>query len=91
MHLTEEQLNIIEEMAYRLIIPRFVAINIEVDEDDFLEEISQPGSQVRKAYYKGLIRHDTDLRESIIKAAHNGSNPAQDQLIRLMNTLISAL
>lgn len=87
MHLSEEQLEIIEQMGYRLFTPEMVAINIEVDEDVFLEEITIPGTDARIAYYKGVIRQEMELREAIIKAAGNGSNPAQEQLIKMINQL----
>ena len=35
MNLTQEQLNIVKEMAYRLISPELIAINLEVDVYDF--------------------------------------------------------
>ena len=91
MHLTEEQLSQVEEMAYRLITPGLIAINIEVDEDEFTDALSNPGNEIRIAYYKGLIRQESDLRDSIIKAAHNGSNPAQEQLLKMINKLISTI
>ena len=91
MHLSEEQIKQIEEMAYRLMSPELIAINIEVDEDDFTDTLTHLDSNVRKAYYKGLIRQQSDLRESIIKAAHNGSNPAQEQLLKMMNKIISTI
>lgn len=84
MHLSEEQLRAVEEMGYRLFSPELTAINIEVDEYEFVEEIETPGTEIRKAYYKGIIRQETELREAIIKAAGNGSNPAQEQLLRLL-------
>lgn len=87
MHLTAEQLNVIEQMGYRLFTPAMVAINIEVDEDEFTEFVSIPGTSARIAYYKGIIRQETELREAIIKAAGNGSNPAQEQLIKMLNQL----
>ena len=84
MHLSEEQLEIIEQMGYRLFTPALVAINIEVDEDEFAEEITIPGTPARKYYYKGVIKQESELREAIIKAAGNGSNPAQEQLIKML-------
>lgn len=90
MYFSEEQLNIIEEMAYRLFEPYKIAINLEVDEYDFIDQINQP-SEARKAFYKGIIRHEMELREQIIKAALNGSNPAQDQLLKMFQTLTSNL
>lgn len=85
MHITEAQLKAIEQMGYRLFSPELIAINIEVDESDFIEAVNTPNSSARKAYYKGLIKQETELRESIIKAAGNGSNPAQEQLIKMLN------
>lgn len=91
MHFSEEQLKIIEEMGYRLFPPYLVAINLEINEDDFIDEIHTPKSSARTAYYKGLIRHKNDVHEKIISAAINGSNPAQDQLIKLLQTLYASL
>lgn len=87
MHLNEEQLKVIEEMSYRCFSPDLIAINIEVDEVVFSEEITIPGTNVRKAFYTGLIRQQNELREAMIKAAHNGSNPAQEQIIKMLNQL----
>ena len=86
MNLTKEQLETVEELAYRLITPDLVAINLEVDEIDFLQELRTPGTSVRNAYYKGYIRQVIELSESLIKSAKNGSNPAQIELIRFLKT-----
>jgi hypothetical protein len=86
MHLSGEQLNQVTEMAYRCFAPFLIAINLEVDEVEFIEQIYIEGS-IRKAYYAGLIRQQTELREALIKAAHNGSNPAQEQLLKMMEQL----
>jgi len=91
MHLSEEQLSGVEEMAYRCFSPELTAINIEVDEIEFCEAVSIPGTEERKAYYKGFIRQQTELCESIIKSAGNGSNPAQQQLLSLIQILASSL
>ena len=88
MDLSAEQLRIIEEMGFRLFTPEMIAINIEVDEYDFCQEVEIPGTDARAAYYKGVIRQETKLRQAIIKAAGNGSNPAQEQLIKMLNKII---
>lgn len=84
MNLTREQLDGVENMAYRLIPPYLIALNIEVDEMDFVHEVRVPGSEAHKAYYKGYLRQMLETREAIIKAAHNGSNPAQMELLNFM-------
>ena len=71
MNLTQEQREEIEKMAYRLIPPGLIAINIGADETDFLAEL-----QIGRA----------SCRESLIKSAVNGSNPAQQELIKFIKS-----
>jgi hypothetical protein len=87
MHLNPEQLNQVTEMAYRCFTPFLIAINPEPDEIQFVEQISIEGAGIRKSYYKGLIRQQMELGDALIKAAHNGSNPAQEQLLKIMEQL----
>lgn len=85
MHLTTEQIETITDMAYRLIEPSLIAINIGVDEFEFRQEIKLDGSLVRNAFYKGYTRQLIETREAIIKSARNGSNPSIAMMIRLIN------
>jgi len=87
MYLTPEQLSQVEEMAYRCFEPFMIAINLELDEIEFIGQIFIEGTDIRKAYYKGLIRQQMELREALIIAARNGSNPAQEQLMKIMEQL----
>lgn len=87
MNLTEEQLNEITEMAYRLITPGLIAINIGVDENDFIQVVRTPGSKARNAFYQGYLKQQVELRDAIIKAAKNGSNPAQVELIKYIKQM----
>ena len=85
MNLTQEQREEIEKMAYRL-ISGLIAINIGADETDFLAELRTPGTEVRTAFYRGHLRQTVELRESLIKSAVNGSNPAQQELIKFIKS-----
>jgi len=87
MYLTQEQLEQVEEMAYRCFAPFLIAINLELDELKFIENIFIEGTDIRKSYYKGLIRQQMEIRDALIKAAHNGSNPSQEQLMKIMENL----
>jgi hypothetical protein len=87
MFLNPEQLEQVTEMAYRYFAPPQIAINLELDETDFIEAIRIEGTDIRKAYYKGFIQQQMELRDALIKAAHNGSNPAQEQLLKLAEQL----
>lgn len=82
MNLTEEQLDEITQMAYHLIEPAFIAINIEADEVEFIQELKTTGSPARTAFYKGYLRQLVETRKAIIRSAQNGSNPSIDLIIR---------
>lgn len=87
MNLTTEQLKSIEDLAYRLIAPELIAINIDVDELDFIHEVRTPGTDARIAYYKGYLKQTIETREAIIKTAQNGSNPAQSEILKFLTDI----
>ncbi|MBR4533093.1 MAG: hypothetical protein IKO85_00895 [Bacteroidaceae bacterium] len=91
MNLNKEQREQLEQMGYMLIPPQLAAINLEMDELEFLTELKTVGSEVQKAYYSGYIRELVETRQAIVKAAHNGSNPAQVELLRLINRMQNAI
>lgn len=91
MNLTKEQLEEVEQMGYMLLNPDMAALNLEVDELEFITEVQTVGSEVRRAYYRGYLRQVIETRQAITKAAHNGSNPAQIELLKLINRLQNAL
>lgn len=82
MNLTEEQLKEVENAAYLLIPPGWVAISLEVDEQEFWTELRTLNTPINKAYNTGYLRQLTETRAAIIKSAHNGSNPAQMEVMR---------
>ncbi len=91
MNLNKEQLEQLEQMGYTLIPPQLAAINLEVNELEFLTELKTAGSGVRQAYYSGYLRQLVETRQAIVKAAHNGSNPAQVELLKLINRMQQAI
>lgn len=91
MNLNTEQLEQLEQMGYALITPETAAINLEVDEVELREDIRKVGSPARRAYYRGYLRQLMETRNAIIKAAHNGSNPAQLELMKMIRTMKIAL
>lgn len=87
MNLTEEQLESVRQSGELLIPPTLVAINLEVDEMDFLVDIRTPGTPIHRAYYTGYLNQLTETRAAIIKAARNGSNPAQMEVLKFIQEL----
>ena len=84
---SEEQLSLIEEMAYLLISPSLIAVNLGMMEADLRYHLKDETSPVYQAFYKGLLRQKMELHRSIIKAAGNGSNPAQEQLKAMLRAM----
>ncbi len=88
MYFNAEQLKNIEEMAYQLFSPFEIALALETEEaDEFIEEIGSPGTDAHKAFYKGYFRQLGELRTDTIKAARNGSNPAQIELLKCITNI----
>ena len=84
MNFSEEQLEEVESMASLFYSVDDIMIAIEIDftnEEEFkdilLLESSHP---LFKAYHRGRLTSDIQLRTSIKMAALNGSNPAQSAM-----------
>lgn len=85
------QLDSVEQMAYLLFTPELIAVNLEIDKDLFMDHLRVDGSDIHKAFYKGYIRQQVELRSSIVSAAQNGSNPAQETLLKFLHQLNTLL
>lgn len=85
MNFTKEQLECIEEMAGLFYNPEDIAINIEMDSEDFCNQVKAKTGEGFKAYMRGWIKKDIALRQAISKAAENGSSPAQQLMIDYQN------
>jgi len=79
-NLNEAQLSTIEMMAELFYSPEEIAINIEVDPDDFTTTLKAKEGDAFKYYMKGWLQGDITLRRAIAKAAENGSSPAQQMM-----------
>lgn len=90
MNLTQEQLKIVKEMAYRLVSPELIAINLEVDVYDFKMALEADGS-IRSAFFSGYLQQLIETRDALIKSAHNGSNPAQLELLKFIRDMDNKL
>lgn len=83
MHLTGEQISEIEQMAELFFSPEEIAVNIEVDPDLLSDEIYSGSGEAFQAYTRGWMKGEIPLRKSIVQAANNGSNPAQQMLLNI--------
>lgn len=91
MNLTKEQLERVTDLAYRTIQAQVIANAIEVDELEFIDEVCTPGTEARTAFLKGSMQQMLETREAIIKAARNGSNPAQSELLIFLDKQLTSI
>lgn len=90
MLFNEEQLKTIEEMAALFFSPEEIAINLEIDEiDDFITMIEIKSGEGFRAYTRGRLRSEYELRSAIRQAAINGSSPAQNMMITFFKDSIT--
>lgn len=89
MNFSEEQLEEIESMAslFYDIDDIIIALEIAPQENEFFKDIIAYNQEhpAFKAYHKGRLTTDIELRTAIKMAALNGSNPAQNTLINYYN------
>jgi hypothetical protein len=83
MHLNEEQINEIREMAKLFFSPDDIALNIGMEPEEFKLEILSGTGEVFSAFKQGWLQGEIPLRKSIARAAENGSNPAQMKMLDL--------
>lgn len=72
-------------MAGLFFTPEEIAINLEVDPDDFANLIKAQSGDAYKYYMAGRFSSDVELRKAVQQAALNGSTPAQQTMIGWLN------
>jgi len=77
MNLNKEELATITELAALFYTPTEIARILEVDTEEFENQIKSEHGEAYKSYYKGYYLSDISLRKSILDSAINGSSPAQ--------------
>jgi hypothetical protein len=84
MNLNKEDLENITAMAGLFFTPAEIAINLQLDESEFNEQINIPGSDIKRAYDTGIITGKIKLRTGIMIAAEHGSSPAQQLMLQIL-------
>lgn len=91
MNLNQEQSEQLEEMAYLLIPIDLIAVNFGMDDIAFMQELRDRESPICKSYYRGILRQKMELHTNIVQAAKNGSHPAQEQIIKMLDGITGQL
>lgn len=91
---TDEILKNIEELASLAFSPQEISIIIEVkDMDAFISDCKTVGTLPYFAFNKGFLKLSAEIRQSIKESAIQGSNPAQNimlKFIEITNNKINA-
>jgi len=89
MNLTEEQLKEVEAMAGLFFTVEYICVVLELDSEtaDYFDScISVKNNHpFVKAYFRGRLLAEVQLRTAVKQAALNGSNPAQSTMIDYFN------
>lgn len=89
MNMTEEQLKEVESMAGLFFSVEKICANLELDEKttEYYKACVETNGDYdfTRAYNKGRLTTEIELRQSIKQASLNGSNPAQNTMIDFYN------
>jgi hypothetical protein len=88
MQWTEETLIKVERMAGAAFTLEDIADVLELDIDLLYLAMDNREDPFRKAFRKGLLQRQLELRERIFKDAKHGSSPAQTIASKLLNDVI---
>ena len=81
---TEEILSNVSRMAGAAFSIEEIAEVLEIEPSIIKLTYMDKESQFYKAYRKGFLARELELRERIFKDARNGSSPAQAQALKLL-------
>ncbi len=89
MNLSAEQIDMVEELAELFFSPEDIAVNLELNEQDtemFCDDVitKYSANPLVSAFLRGWLKGEIALRKAIMKAAINGSNPSQQQLLNFL-------
>ncbi len=84
MELNEALLSDMETYASLMFTKGEIALIMEVDPRDLSELIDDPQSPAGKAFQRGRLKREAELRKGIFDLAQNGSSPAQTLALKLV-------
>ena len=82
--LSEEELQLLEELAAVFFTEKQCAIVLEKDEKTFISAANSAISPIYKAYHKGRLKAIYEVRKNAFAMARNGSSPAQSFVEKLL-------
>ena len=87
MKLSEADLNQLEEFGSIALSLADIAVILQVNPDELQTACSEQTSLEHQRYQAGFLRLKAELRKSIKDSAIQGSNPAQNLMIRFIDEI----
>lgn len=84
MQLNKETLEKVERMGAAAFTAKEMAVVLELPPDDVKAWLNDENHALSRAYNKGLLMRQLEVRERIFKDAKNGSSPAQAMAVKLL-------
>jgi len=81
---TENFLTDLESYAALMFNRSEIAVIMEVDTAELAELLSETQSPAFRAFQRGRLKREAELRKGIFDLAQNGSSPAQTMAIKLI-------
>ncbi|KKU30817.1 MAG: hypothetical protein UX45_C0034G0010 [Candidatus Uhrbacteria bacterium GW2011_GWF2_46_218] len=78
MNLTEVQLKEIESLSGIFLEPEEIAILLDLDEAEFMNDIRKKKGNIWNAYFRGKTESKKDIHTNIVKMAKHGSPQAEE-------------
>jgi predicted DNA-binding protein YlxM (UPF0122 family) len=85
MILSEDQLLLLEQYAAVFFSYKEIALLLEINIDDFMEEVENENSVLFKKCEMARLKSEFDLRTEIVKMAKMGSPAAQTEALKLIS------
>ncbi len=82
IEITNNLLAEIENYAALMFTKKEIAVILELDEKQFYDLLDK--DQPQKAFQRGRLKKEAEIRKSIFDLAQNGSSPAQSFAIKLI-------
>ena len=87
MELTEIELKSLEEYASLVFTPSEIAIIVEINEAELLQELKKTESKIYKSFYKGFLITQTQIRKTQLSFALKGNQTCLDRMENLITKI----
>ena len=82
--MTDDQLTELEDMAKIMLSKKEIAVILDIDPDEFIDQLEDKMSPEWKRFQSGRMKSVAQIRKAIFDLAAAGSSPAQAEAMKLI-------